>query len=271
MSKLLRFILGKKHQLEAICKLKYLQLVKSSIDGSKLAKERWGESLSRPTEYYLYCARFYFQGLPQEIVEHRNYFSKHGRGFGENAFHVLWWMLFRELKPQSFLEIGVYRGQTSSLAALLQREFNIHGKITCISPFLPVGDNVSTYRSDVDYQSDTLNNFKHFDLPEPILIKAYSNDSVAIEKIQSQLWDAIYIDGNHEYAIAKQDWLVCSENLRLGGIIVLDDSALYTEYSPPVFATAGHPGPSQLAQEIDASRFEEILRVGHNRVYQKTG
>ena len=69
--------------------------------------------------------------------------------------------------------------------------------------------------------------------------------------------------------MAKQDWDICSQNLNHGGIIVLDDSALNTDYRPPLFATAGHAGPSQLAQEVDSNRFIEILRVGHNRVFQQ--
>jgi hypothetical protein len=36
-----------------------------------------------------------------------------------------------------------------------------------------------------------------------------------------------------------------------------------------VFATAGHPGPTRLAGEIDRKKFREILQVGHNRVFQK--
>jgi hypothetical protein len=79
----------------------------------------------------------------------------------------------------------------------------------------------------------------------------------------------IYIDGNHEYEVARRDWEACSLNLKPGGCIVLDDAGLTTSFRPPAFATAGHPGPSKLAQEIDRQSFDEILQVGHNRVFQK--
>jgi hypothetical protein len=62
---------------------------------------------------------------------------------------------------------------------------------------------------------------------------------------------------------------MCAARTRKGGLIVLDDSASLTSYDPPAFATAGHPGPSQLAEEIDRSVFREVLRVGHNRVFEK--
>jgi hypothetical protein len=182
----------------------------------------------------------------------------------------MWWMLVQFFRPSTFLEIGVYRGQTLSLASLLQRQMSIDGRIVGISPFLPAGDSVSNYRPDIDYLGDTLANFRHFGLPAPELLKAYSTDDVAIEKIRSIAWDVIYIDGNHDYEIAKQDWEHCAGSIRVGGIIVLDDSGLSTTYSPPTFATAGHPGPSKLATEINLAAFREILQVGHNRVFQRT-
>jgi predicted O-methyltransferase YrrM len=79
----------------------------------------------------------------------------------------------------------------------------------------------------------------------------------------------VYIDGNHDYDVARQDWEACSQSLKPGGVIVLDDASRDTAYRPPLFATAGHPGPSRLAGEIDARTFREILRVGHNRAFQK--
>lgn len=36
-------------------------------------------------------------------------------------------------------------------------------------------------------------------------------------------------------------------------------------YQPASFSTAGHPGPSRLASEIDPIHFEEVLQKGHNR------
>jgi hypothetical protein len=234
------------------------------------ALEDWDRSLSDPTGYYLDCVRYFHSPqFPDELKQHRRYFLQDQRGFGEDAFHVMWWMLFRELRPERFLEIGVYRGQVLSLAALLQRMLEIGGSVTGISPFSPAGDSVSRYRTHLDYLHDTQFNFRAFDLPAPELLRACSTDRVATERIKHDAWDAIYIDGNHDYEVAKADWSACSANIRAGGIIVLDDSALGTAYKPPRFATAGHPGPSQLATEIDRSEFREILWVGHNRVFLK--
>lgn len=235
------------------------------------AIEEWDRSLREPTAYYLDCVRF-FHGpeFPAVLKSHRAFFQSSGRGFGEDAFHVMWWMLFRKFKPARFLEIGVYRGQTLSLAALLQRKLGINGRVTGISPFTASGDSVSRYREHVDYLTDTKANFSHFRLAEPELVQAFSTDTAAKERVARQSWNAIYIDGNHDYEVARADWDLCTAHLVTGGVIVLDDSAMNAGYRPPAFATAGHPGPSQVAREVDRIGFREILRVGHNRVFQKT-
>jgi len=257
---------GWKHRATAVKALRDALSTAVAAD----ALQSWARSLSDPTGYYLDCVRvFHSERFPGPLKAHRRYFLADHRGFGEDAFHVMWWMLFRELRPASFLEIGVYRGQTLSLAAILQREIGISGSITGISPFAPAGDAVSRYREHVDYLADTKANFAHFGLAQPDLVQAFSTDPTAKERVARNSWDAIYIDGNHDYEIARADWDLCAAHVVKGGVIVLDDSALETAYRPPAFATAGHPGPSQVALEVDHARFREIIRVGHNRVFQK--
>jgi SAM-dependent methyltransferase len=247
------------------------QILKTQIDSpeSRFSRCRWSESLDDPIEFYKDCVRFFYLGLPPPIRKHRGFFQLSRRGFGEDAFHVMWYFLCREFRPSTFLEIGVYRGQVLSLISLLSRQLGFHCDVTGVSPFLPAGDSVSTYRAGVDYMEDTVSNFRAFGLPPPQLLRAFSTDADARNLILSHSWDVIYIDGNHDYEVVQQDWEICSRIIKPGGIIVLDDSSLGTDYRPPVFATAGHPGPSRLAEEVDPTIFLEILRVGHNRVFQK--
>lgn len=225
-------------------------------------------SLADPTAFYRDCFRYFYLQLPSELQAHRRYFRSARRGFGDDAFHVMWFLIFRKYRPRSFLEIGVYRGQVLSLAALLHRELGFEGEVVGISPFEPLGDSVSKYEPEVDYLTDTRANFAYFRLPEPQLVKARSTDSAAIQLIASRKWDCVYIDGSHDYAIAKADWKVCSSNIKAGGLIVLDDAGLGTRFEPPIFSIKGHPGPSRVANEIDRSRFREVLQVGHNRVFE---
>lgn len=258
---------------KAIIRSKQAQSARKDLlkqgNGNPALGEDFDASIKNPNGYYEQAFIDFHRQIPQALRDHRHYFSQESRGFGEDAFHVMWWRLFRHFKPKSFLEIGVYRGQVVSLISLLAK---LEGKpcdITGISPFSSAGDSVSEYLRGLDYQTDTLANFQKLELPAPALLKAYSTDPAAVDLIRSCHWDAIYIDGNHDYEVVLKDWEVCSQSVRPGGIIVLDDSGLSTAYRPPAFATGGHPGPSKLASEIKGEKFKEILQMGHNRVFQR--
>ena len=229
----------------------------------------FSNSLRDPNSYYIRSFQDFHQALPGELRLHREYFRENARGFGEYAFHTMWWLLLQRLQPATFLEIGVYRGQTLSLASMISRLGNFPCEIHGISPFSDAGDSVSEYVDSVDYLPDVMRHFDHFSLPHPHLLKAYSTDPEAVAFIKGRKWDCIYIDGNHDYEVVSADWQCCADNVRPGGCIVLDDSGLGSGYRPPRFATGGHPGPSRVASEIDRSLFSEILQVGHNRVFQR--
>ena len=218
---------------------------------------------------YSYFQYYFDHFLPEPIFQHREYFSAQGRGFGEEAFHAMWFLLFQHFQPASALEIGVYRRQTITLWKLLGRHLGFDCAVACISPFNASGDSVSTYDTGIDYFEDTMRNHRRFELDLPECCKSLSTAPEAHSFIRSRPWNLIYIDGNHDYAVAKSDWDVCSQALAPHGIIVLDDSALHTDFHPLDFSTAGHPGPSRVADEINKSQFEEVLAAGHNRVFQK--
>ncbi len=207
---------------------------------------------------------------PPELREHRAYFRQDGRGFGEDALHAMWYTLLREFKPMECPEIGVYRGQVISLWALIARSLDFPCEIHGISPFTPAGDLVSVYLRDIDYLKDTLSHHLHFGLREPHLIQAYSTDPVAMEHIRSHRWNLVYIDGNHDYEVALADYEVCRDNLASGGLLVMDDSSLYFDFQPPRFSTAGHPGPSRVAQERAMKELRFLGGVGHNNVFVKS-
>jgi len=236
---------------------------------SLITRKDWDRSLQDPTEFYEDCFRYFHRQLPARIQEHRRYFFENRLGFGEDAFHVMWYMLMAEFKPANFLEIGVFRGQTISLAALLSQMLGISCRVTGISPFSGADDSRCKYRKDIDYMQDTLSHFRHFSLPEPELCRAYSTDPEAVALMNSVPREMIYIDGNHDYEIVVKDWENSAHCLKPGGIIVMDDSGSTTSFRPPIFATAGLPDPSRFVQEIDRRKFREILQVGHNRVFQK--
>lgn len=229
------------------------------------------ESLSNPSGFYLKCFKFFYTQLDEDLKEHKFFFKRNKRGFGEDAFHVMWKLLYERYDIKNFLEIGVYRGQVISLISFLAKKASKNTRVAGISPLDSAGDEVSKYEELPDYRTDIMNSFKHFNLPLPELTKAYSQEPEAVEVIKGSTWDCIYIDGSHDYEIVCEDWKNSSEAVRQGGIIVFDDSSLYTPHKMPEFSFKGHPGPSKVADELAAAGqgFKEVLRVGHNRVFEK--
>lgn len=218
---------------------------------------------------YAYMHHYLLHLAPDEIREHRRYYSQGGRGFGEDAFHAMWWMLLREYQPRYALEIGVYRGQVTSLMGLVAKLGGYPCEVHGISPFSPAADGVSSYLKDVDYLQDTLASNRMFALPDPRFLQAFSTDPVAIELIKSKQWNVIYIDGNHDYEVALADYEVCRDALAYNGLLVMDDSSLYTDYVPPKFSFAGHPGPSRVVKERAFDELRFLGGVGHNNVFVK--
>lgn len=220
------------------------------------------------TLIYNYTHHYFWNLAPDWLRNHRIYFRNGNKGFGEDAFHTMWYYLLNHLKPKNVLEIGVYRGQTISLFGLISKNIGFECNIYGISPFSNAKDSVSDY-IEIDYYEDTLKNIGNFNLNNIKLKKGFSNDKEMIEFIDSILWDLIYIDGNHDYDVVFEDFNNCARNLNIGGVIVLDDSALYTDFLNPSYSTKGHPGPSKMALNIDSNYFEEIFAIGHNRVFKK--
>jgi hypothetical protein len=220
-------------------------------------------------EVYDYFHHYFWNLAPIWLKEHRAYFKNGNKGFGEDAFHAMWYLIFNFYKPISVLEIGVYRGQSLSLFSLLAKKMNYSIDLHGISPFDSSGDEVSIYLRELNYYEDVLTNFSKFSLPNPNLHKGFSTNSEMVGVIKSKKWDLIYIDGNHDYDVAKFDFDNCSKMLKVGGLLVLDDSSLNLTYNPNFYASKGHPGPSTVADEISKNDFVEILTVGHNRVFQK--
>ncbi len=216
---------------------------------------------------YAYMHHYLWHLAPAELRDHRTWFSHRRRGFGEDAFHAMWWLLLREFRPRYALEIGVYRGQVTSLIGLIAKlcafECEVHG----ISPFSPAADAVSKYLSKINYLEDTLASNRRFGLRDPQFIKALSTDPVAVEYIRSRAWNVIYIDGGHDYEVVSADYEVCRDALAPGGLLVMDDSSLYTDYRPTKFSFGGHPGPSRVVKEMAFAELRFLGGVGHNNVF----
>jgi hypothetical protein len=218
-----------------------------------------------------------FEHLPNNVKEHRIYFEKEGRGFGERAFHSAWYWLISTFFSNTnsnlkFLEIGVFRGQTLTLIPLIAKELKVSAQCHGISPLDNSADEVSTYPC-IDYQQDILHNSRIFEVETNItLLKEYSNSNKALSLISSLPWDLIYIDGSHDYVDVKNDAHNCVEALSIGGILVFDDSSLflndiYRHVRKPKFL--GHKGPSSVIKELISTNIIHLLTVGHLNFFIK--
>lgn len=246
---------------------KSLQLLNKNYPSLTFIRE---QNWSRDKVYDNLNQYFEFD-LPAIFFQHRYYFDQISkgcyRGCGENPFHAMWYLLFEEFHPVNCLGIGVYRGQTISLWAMLGSHFHYSVNVAAISPFAPVGDEVSVYEKSLDYLSDTIENHHHFHLPLPIFCRALSTDVEAINLIKSKKWDLIYIDGGHDYDVVLQDIENAIQNLTPKGLIVMDDSSLYFEFSSHNGRFQGHHGPSLVTKEmLEKNKLELVLGVGHNNI-----
>ena len=216
-----------------------------------------------------YMHHYFAHECPEAIRNHRNYFKRDNRGFGEDAFHAMWWLLMRECRPRRCLEIGVYRGQVISLWALIAQLLDFECYVSGISPFTSLGDSVSKYQESIDYYEDVLGIFKTFSLSPPVLVRASSIDAAAVAHIRSQDWDLIYIDGSHDFEVVLLDYQLSRNCLAEGGVLVLDDASVGTSFRPPLFSFAGHPGPSRVASEWAMKELKFLGAIGHNNVFFK--
>src|SRR5688500_8767789 len=72
------------------------------------------------------------------LKKHRDFIEENKLGFGDRAFHYMWYLvlqsLFENNERPHLLEIGVYKGQVISLWSLISRQLQRTCNITCISP-----------------------------------------------------------------------------------------------------------------------------------------
>ena len=228
-------------------------------------------SMNRNDCYEYFLNYFHFKS-ENYIVNHRKYFKINKLGYGEDAFHAMWNFVLSEYKPKNILEIGVYRGQTLSLFELISNKNNLKSEIWGLSPLTSDADEVSNY-VEIDYFQDIKKNFKKFNLNEPKIFKGFSIDKKAVEFINSKKWDLIYIDGSHDYDVVLADVKNSIRNLSQNGILVMDDSSLYTDFNfkaNGVSVFKGHPGPSRVFQSLlENKSVSYLFGVGHNNIFVK--
>ena len=200
----------------------------------------------------------------KELKALRDFVEQNAFGFGERAFYHMWSLIIDEM-PQTFtfLEIGVFRGQTLALIRMLANLKGKECKIVGITPLDTTdGHWESNYAEDIDLLHAT------FDLEQPIIIKGLSTDKDIVSKTKN--FDIVYIDGGHEYDVVKQDL----ENycLKADKYLVIDDCANRFNLKWGMFA--GIESVSKAVDEYlppftENNNFDYICNIIHNRIWTR--
>jgi hypothetical protein len=224
---------------------------------------------------------------------HRSWVEETKWGFGDRAFHYMWYLLLRdEILPRedpALLEIGVYKGQVISLWALIASELGRTARIHAISPLrgtrpkLPRGfARIATYlsrryREDsrngnhyerLDYAAAVREIFERFsqDVSKVTFFRGLSEDPGIKQQTAGMTFDLVYIDGGHRYEEVQHDIAYYGSRVKQGGFMVLDDAS---SFQPGTRFFRGHESVSRAAEELDAATWHNVLNVGHNRIYKR--
>ncbi len=259
---------------------------------------RWAETLRRYTctaesndAIWRQCSEL-TDSLPW-LKDHRDWVEVNQWGYGDRAFHFLWYMLltedvFLKSKSPSLLEIGVFKGQVISLWALIAKHAGVHAQIVGVSPFRgesPGGGFVrrawrrinprhrenaraGNLHPDLDYEKCVKGIFDRFHLPmdRVRLVLGLSQDAEVQKRLETAGFDVVYIDGDHRYEAAAADVEFYSRRVNPGGYLVLDDAAWFL---PGSAFFKGFESVARAAERVDLARFRNVLNVGHNRVFQR--
>jgi len=229
------------------------------------------------------------------LKAHRDWVEQNSWGFGDRAFHYMWYLLLRDdvlNRPNpKLLEIGVYKGQVVSLWALISNQLRSSASITAVSPFESTkpwfAENVvlerlirvisRLYREDVrsanlyesgNYLDSVHQIFRQFSLSEAniFFLRGYSQDDHIYHQLEHQRFDLIYIDGGHRYEQVAQDLTNYSRLVGTSGYLVLDDASCK---QPGKKFWKGHESVSRAVDDWGAPGFRNVLNVGHNRVFRR--
>lgn len=209
-----------------------------------------------------------------QLKEHRDHIEKHAYGFGERAFHWLWKLVIDEM-PTSFnmLEIGVYKGQVLSLVRLLTNRTNRVASIVGVTPLSTFAGRTGKFTDfpDCDYRAMINNLHDEFNLEYPTIIVGDSTSLEVHTKVSLDMppFDIVYIDGCHEYAYVANDLIFYIQCLKVGGYLVVDDSACHLKQAMGYFQ--GIQDVSEAVRTIiepDADCVH-LFACMHNRVWRK--
>jgi hypothetical protein len=205
----------------------------------------------------------------QLLNEHRTFVENNIFGFGERAFPWLWNLIVKEVPQEfTFLEIGVFKGQTLSLIELLAKYYNKKATRYGITPLSSEGGVwESNYKADIEYIHDKFNLNKDYNL-----LVGLSEDTKIIQQASTLSLDILYIDGGHEERHITNDLVNYQHLVKVGGFLVIDDCC--NSFKMPFGYFQGIDSVTKVVDKMlppftPSSEWEFVFSVVHNRVYRR--
>jgi len=200
-----------------------------------------------------------------ELKELRDFVEQNAFGFGERSFYWMWKLIVDEMpKEFTFLEIGVFRGQTTTLIQLLAKQAGKNVKVYGVTP-----QDATDGHWDSDYPMDLFTLEKKFNVPHLNIFRGLSTDPKIIQEVSQLKFDIVYIDGGHTYEVIKSDLEVYPKLTK--DFLVVDDCA--NRFKIPFGMFAGIESVSNAVDEVlppfgNKLNFDYLFNVVHNRIWR---
>jgi hypothetical protein len=226
-------------------------------------KENWKDEPS----YHQHIHELFIKHVNEDTLlnKHRTWVETNIWGFGERSFHWFWLLLINEMPNEfSFCEVGVFRGQSISLVALIAM---YQDKISHVYGVSPLDSSDGHYESD--YRTDIKRIHDEFELPESYTIYHGSSTDKDIIKQATQTapYDIVYIDGCHLYDYVVSDLNNYAPMVKAGGYLVVDDACC--DMDMPFGFFQGIVSVTNAVLEWENEQFEFQFNVVHLRVYKR--
>lgn len=203
------------------------------------------------------------------LKPHRDFVDNHIFGFGERSFHWMWNLIIKDM-PRSFtfLEIGVFKGQTLSLVKLIA---NIMKKGCTRYGVTPLSTEGGVWESDYKKDIETIHDAFKLKNDYTLLV-GLSEDPAIIEQAKSIELDILYIDGGHEERHITNDIVNYSPLVKVGGIMVIDDCC--NAFKMPFGYFQGIQAVSNVVDIMfppfaKNEQWQFVFSIVHNRVYRR--
>ena len=208
------------------------------------------------------------------LKSHCDFVGIHSLGYGENAFRYLWALVISQIpKKGKFLEIGVFKGSILALSQLISKDLSLDLSTYGLTPLDTTGDKYSNYaNSDFDYDISFLYHGLDLDMQNTAIIQGLSTDPIVKSSATAQgPYDALYIDGGHDYETVINDLELCDIVLKSGGLLVMDDASSLLNISKNHRGFTGHNEVGLAIKDwLDNNKnYKHLFACGHNRVWKK--